>query len=144
MPASEDEYRSHLLLPRATAQVAGVFAVVAVLTAAAGLFSVLTYAVGRRHRELGIRAAVGASPVQLRRAIVRDGMAVVAVGLAAGLTGGWFVARSLAAFHYGVAAADPVTWAGVIGVIAVTSLAAAWRPARLAMRVDPVILLREE
>jgi ABC-type antimicrobial peptide transport system permease subunit len=71
-------------------------------------------------------------------------MAVVAAGVTAGLLGGWLVARSLAAFHYGVTAADPVTWSGVLGLIAATSLAASWRPARQAMRVDPAKLLREE
>lgn len=144
VPSSEDAYQSHLQLPRATAQVGGLFAIVALVTAAGGLFSVLTYAVGRRRRELGIRAALGASPAQMRHLVVREGMTMVAPGLAAGLLGGWIVARSLAALHYGVTAADPVTWVGVLGTILITSLAAAWRPARQAMRVDPVTLLREE
>jgi putative ABC transport system permease protein len=142
--ASENAYLNQLRLPRAIAEVGGVFAVVSVLTAAGGLFSLLTYAVNRRRREFGIRAALGASPRQIGHAVVRDGLTVAGAGAAAGLLGGWFVARSLAAFHYGVTAADPVTWIAALGVIALTSLGASWRPARQAMRVDPVKLLREE
>jgi ABC-type antimicrobial peptide transport system permease subunit len=69
---------------------------------------------------------------------------MVGVGTALGVGGGWIVARALAGYQYGVTAADPLTWVGVIGTIALTSLAAAWRPARQATRVDPVQLLREE
>ena len=141
---AEAEYQRHLHLPRATAKVGGLFAIVAVLAAAAGLFGTLTQAVGRRRREFGIRVALGASPRHMRRLVFRDGLSMVAVGVGAGILGGWLVARSLSAFHYGVTAADPAAWAGVIGTIAVASLAAAWRPARQAMRVDPVKLLREE
>jgi hypothetical protein len=141
---ADDVYLTHLRLPRATAEVGGLFTVVAVLTAAGGLFSILSYAVGRRRREFGIRTALGASPTQLRRLVFQDGASLVAMGVAVGLLGAWMVARSLAAFHYGVTAADPITWTGVVGVIALTSVAAAWRPARRAMRVDPVQLLREE
>jgi putative ABC transport system permease protein len=142
--SSENAYLNQLRLPRAIAEVGGVFALVSVLTAAGGLFSLLTYAVNRRRHEFGIRTALGASPRQIGHAVVRDGLTVVGAGVAAGLLGGWFVARSLAAFHYGVTAADPVTWIAVLGVIALTSLGASWRPARQAMRVDPVKLLREE
>jgi len=141
---ADDVYQTHLRLPRATAEVGGLFTVVALLTAAGGLFSILSYAVGRRRREFGIRTALGASPTQLRRLVFRDGASIVAIGVAIGMLGAWMVARSLSAFHYGVTAADPITWAGVVGVIALTSIAAAWRPARQAMRVDPVKLLREE
>ena len=141
---SDDPYRHELSLPRAIAQAGGLFAIVAVLTAAGGLFTVLTCAVGRRRREFGIRSALGASPSDIRRLVLHDGGRVVFSGVAAGLVGGWIVARSLSAFHYGVTVADPATWTGVTALIALTSFAAAWRPARTAMRLDPVTLLREE
>ena len=141
---SENEYQKQLRLPRAIAEVGGVFAIVSMLTAAGGLFSVMTYAVGRRRLEFGIRAALGASPGQIRRLVLRDGLGVAGAGVAAGLLGGWLVGRSLTAFHYGITAADPVTWVVVLGLMSLTSLLAAWRPARQAMRVDPVRLLREE
>ena len=114
------------------------------LTAAGGLFSLLTYVVGLRRREFGIRTALGASPRQMRRLVFRGAAAVVVPGVAAGALGGWFVARALAAFQYGVTTTDPAIWSGVLGTIALVSAVAAWRPALEAMRVDPVRLLREE
>jgi predicted permease len=144
LASRENRYLEHLRLPRATAQVGGLFAVVAVVTAAGGLFSLLTYAVGRRRREFGIRTALGASPGQMARLVIRDGLAVAATGIGVGTIGGWFVVKSLAAFQYGVTSRDPVIWTGVVVTIAIVSLAAAWRPALEAMRVDPVRLLREE
>jgi hypothetical protein len=140
----ENQYEQHLRLPRATAEVGGLFAAVAVLTAAGGLFSLLTYVVGLRRREFGIRTALGASPRQMGRLVFRGASAVVVPGVAAGALGGWFVARALAGFQYGVTTTDPMIWSGVLGTIAFASAAAAWRPALEAMRVDPVKLLREE
>ncbi len=140
----EHQYQQHLRLPRATAEVGGLFAGVAVLTAAGGLFSLLTYVVGLRRREFGIRTALGASPGQMKRLVFRGAATIVVPGIAAGALGGWFVARSLAAFQYGVTTTDPVIWSGVLGTLALVSAAAAWRPAVEAMRVDPVRLLREE
>ena len=140
----EDTFLTQQELPRAIAQVASVFAIVAVLTAAGGLFSVLTYAVGRRRREFGIRTALGASPRQMRWLVFRDGLGVVAAGAAIGAIGGWMSARALTSLQYGVTPTDPTTWIVVLGTIAITSLIAAWRPARQAMRIDPVRLLREE
>jgi putative ABC transport system permease protein len=142
--SAEDVFTAQLTLPRAVANVGGVFAIVAVLTAAGGLFSVLSYAVGRRLREFGIRAALGASPIQVQRLVVRECVSIVAIGIAVGAVGGLAVAKSLGALLYGVTAADPTTWVAVIGTIGITTLSAAWRPAVQAMRVDPVKLLREE
>jgi len=141
---SENRYLSFLHLPRALAEVGGLFTLVAVLTAAGGLFTVMTHAVGRRRREFGIRVALGASPSQMGRLVYREGLALVCAGTAVGIAGGWITARALAGLHYGVAPGDAVTWGGVVATIVLTSLAAGWRPARQAMRVDPVKLLREE
>ena len=141
---SEIEYVNHLKLPRAVAQVGGLFALVAVTAAAGGLFSVMAQVVGRRKREFGIRTALGASRRNVRRLVLADTLPLVAAGLALGGAGGWLVARGLAAFNYGVTTFDPLAWAGVSATIGITVLAAAWRPAREAMRVDPVTLLREE
>jgi hypothetical protein len=140
----EADYAPHLRLPRAIAGIGGLFAVIAVLTAAGGLFGVLTYAVGQRRREFGIRAALGASAGRLRALIFHECGATVGSGIAAGAVGGWLVARSLAAFHYGVTAGDPVTWAVVVGVLTLTALAAVWRPASQAACCDPARQLRED
>jgi predicted permease len=142
--SAENVYLAQLRLPRAVAEVGGLFAIVTVLVAAGGLFSVLTYAVGMRRREFGIRVALGASPGALRRLVVGDGFRLVGLGVVAGIAGGWLVARALATFQYGVSVADPLSWAAVVTTIGLTSLAASWRPARRAMRANPVTLLREE
>jgi hypothetical protein len=143
-PPADNEYLNHLRLPRALAEVAGLFAIVAVLAASGGLFSVMTYTVGRRRREFGIRMALGASRADMRRLVFRDGLTTVVVGAVIGCGGGWMVARALARFHYGVSAADPLAWGCVMGALVLASLAAAWRPARAAMHVNPVQLLRGE
>jgi ABC-type antimicrobial peptide transport system permease subunit len=105
---------------------------------------VLSYAVARRRREFGIRTALGASPGQIRRIVLRDGLTVTAAGVAVGSLGAWTVSRALASLQYGVAPHDPVSWALVLGLLGLTTLLACWRPAREAMQVDPVALLREE
>jgi hypothetical protein len=140
----DDAYSEHLSRPRAAAALGGAFAVVALAAAAGGLLSVLTYAVNRRRREFGIRAAIGASSAQLRRLVLKDGATVAAMGLALGVGAGWLLDRAMSAMQYGVSPGDPVTWAVVVVVAGVTTLAASWRPASQAMRVDPAKLLREE
>jgi predicted permease len=140
----DDAYSEHLSRPRAAAALGGAFAVVALAAAAGGLLSVLTYAVNRRRREFGIRAAIGASSAQLRRLVLKDGATVAAIGLALGVGAGWLLDRAMSAMQYGVTPNDPVTWVIVILVAGVTTLAASWRPAGQAMRVDPAKLLREE
>ena len=140
----ENRYLEHLRLPRATAQVGGLFAAVALLTAAGGLFSLLTCVVGQRRREFGIRMALGASPRQMGRLVFRGAAVVVALGLAAGALGGWFVGRALAAFQSASRPRIRCSGRACSVSIAIVSAIAAWRPAREAMRVDPVRLLREE
>ena len=140
----DDAYAEHLSRPRAAAALGGAFAVVALAAAAGGLLSVLTYAVNRRRREFGIRAAIGASSAQIRRLVLKDGATVAAIGLALGVGAGWLLDRAMAAMQYGVTPNDPVTWTIVIAVAGITTLAASWRPAGQAMRVDPAKLLREE
>jgi predicted permease len=142
--ASQNEYAEHLRLPRAAAQVAGVFGVVAVVAAAGGLFSVLTHAVRRRRREFGIRVALGASRGEIRWLVSKDTGSLVIAGIVAGAAGGWMIARGLAAFRYGVTAGDPLTWGSVLAVLGCAALAAAWRPTVQAMHVDPMTLLKEE
>ena len=119
-------------------------AAVAVIAAAGGLFSVLSYAVARRTREFGIRTALGASPNQIRGLVLRDGLLVASTGIAIGTATAWLLARALTALQYGVAVTDPGTWCAVLGLLALTTLAACWRPAQQARRSDLVVLLREE
>jgi putative ABC transport system permease protein len=140
----DDVYAQQTAPPRAAASLLLTFALVALLAAAGGLFSVLSYGVGQRMREFGIRTALGASPRQIRALVLGDGLAVVVAGLGLGALSAWALARGLTLLEYGVTMGDPLSWGLVLGVLGAAALAAAWRPARRAMRVDPVALLRTE
>jgi predicted permease len=140
----EDAYLEALARPRAAAALAFAFAAIAVIAAAGGLFSVLTYAVGRRRREFGIRAALGASPGDVQRLVLRDGATVAIVGLVIGSIAAWSFGRTLASVQYGVSVGDPGSWVAVVGLLGATVLAAAWRPARQAARLNVAKLLKDE
>jgi predicted permease len=140
----DDAYARDLAEPRATAAVGCAFAWIALLTASAGLFSVLSYAVGRRRREFGLRVALGAAPGRIRRLVLREAVGVAATGLAFGAAGAWLLTRTMASLQYGVSMTDPSTWLFVLGALAMTTMIAAWWPSRQAMRVDPATLLRED
>jgi putative ABC transport system permease protein len=140
----DSAFTEHLARPRAAAVLAFAFAAIAVMAAAGGLFSVLSYAVGRRRREFGIRAAVGASPRQLGQVVLREGVLITLAGIAIGSVGSVALGRALSSLQYGMAATDPVSVALVVTILGLTALAAGWRPARQAIATDPVVLLREE
>ena len=140
----EDRYLEALARPRAAAALAFAFALVAVVAAAGGLFSVLSYAVGRRRREFGIRAAMGARPADLQRLVFTDGLRIAAMGIAIGAACAWAFSRFLATLSFGVTIGDPAVWTTVVGVVACAALVATWRPAVQAMRADPLCLLRED
>ena len=120
------------------------FAAVAVALAAVGLYGVLAYTVVQRTREIGIRAALGASAASLVALVVRQGMLMTGWGLAVGLGGGLIVSRLLTAFLFGVGPSDPTTIAAVAGMMAAVALTACYIPARRAAKVDPLIALRSE
>lgn len=142
--ALEDAYLNELARPRAAAALAVVFAGIAVLAAAGGLFSVLGYAVGRRRREFGIRASLGAKPIELQRLVFSEGVRLAIVGVAIGSLTAWGLSRVLTSVVYEVTPAEPVIWLTVGAVITVTTIIASWIPARRAAGVDPVELLREQ
>jgi putative ABC transport system permease protein len=141
---ADQDYVRQLTRPRASAALAGIFAAIAILAAAGGLFSVLSYAVSRRRREFGIRTALGASRRQIRRVVLREGVVIIGTGLGLGAIMGAWLARALASLQYGITPRDPVTWSIVLVLIALTTLAASWLPAAAASRLDPLVLLREE
>jgi putative ABC transport system permease protein len=117
---------------------------VSLAAAAGGLFSVLSYAVGRRRREFGIRIALGARASQIRRLVVGDGLIVAAIGLTLGAALSWVVSRAIVSLAFGVTIGAPWVWAVTIAAVAATTLLAAWRPAAVAMRTDPLALLRDD
>jgi predicted permease len=138
-----ESYRDQFDRPRAAASIAAMFAAVAVLASAGGLFSVLTVTVGQRRRELGVRLALGARRDQIRALVAADGLGVVVVGLAVGAGAAWAASTFLSSLAYGVSAADPLVWVLVLATLLGAAVAAIWRPAVTAGRLDPMELLRD-
>jgi predicted permease len=122
----------------------GIFAGVALVLAAIGIYGVIAYAVTQRTHELGIRAALGASGASLRGLVFRDGMRLVALGLVLGLIGSLALGRLVSSMLYGVGARDPLTLAVVTALLALVAAAGCFFPARRATKVDPMIALRYE
>jgi putative ABC transport system permease protein len=120
------------------------FATIAVVLAAMGLYGVIAFAVAQRTRELGIRAALGASPASLLRLVVGQGMAMVAVGLGTGLAITLVVTPVLKTFLFGVASSDPKTMAAAAGILTSVALVACYLPVRRAASIDPLIASRTE
>jgi putative ABC transport system permease protein len=122
----------------------GAFAVLALLLAAVGIYSVLAFAVRRRVREIGIRVALGAEVKDILRLIVTEGMKPALIGLVLGVAGALALGRVLASFIYGIAAYDPLTFAAVAALLAAVALLASIIPAYRAARIEPTRALREE
>jgi len=130
--------------PRFTALLVSTFAALALLLALVGIYGVISYAVTRRSREIGLRVALGAGRADVLRLIGREGVSLVAVGLAAGLAGATLLTRSLTGLLVGVEPLDPATYAMAAGVMLLTAVAACVIPTARAIRVDPASVLRTE
>jgi putative ABC transport system permease protein len=129
--------------PRDRTALLGVFAVVALVLAAIGVYGVMAYGVNERTREIGVRVALGADAADVVRLVVRGALGMTAMGVALGLVGGFAASRLLESLLFGVTATDVPTFATAAVIILVVAGLATWLPARRAARVDPVVALRD-
>ena len=122
----------------------GIFAGLALLLAAVGIYGVISYTVAQRTREIGIRMVLGAGQADVLKVVVTQAMLPVLAGLAIGLAASSGLTRLMAGMLYGVNAGDPLTFIGVALVLAAVALVAILVPARRAIRIAPVVALRHE
>jgi ABC-type antimicrobial peptide transport system permease subunit len=120
------------------------FGIAACTLAAIGIYGVMTYVVGRRTREIGVRIALGASPGGVRWLVIGQAMTQAGAGLALGVLGALFLSGLLRAQLFGVAPQDPVTLVATAAVLALVALLASWLPARRAAAVPPTMAMRQE
>jgi putative ABC transport system permease protein len=122
----------------------GVFAAMALLLAAIGIYGVTSYSFNQRAHEIGIRLALGAQRMHILHMVIGEGMRVVAVGLAIGLMGAAALTRFVRTMLFDVSPFDPITFAAISATLAAVAFIACLVPAQRATRVDPLIALREE
>jgi putative ABC transport system permease protein len=120
------------------------FGIAACTLAAIGIYGVMTYVVGRRTREIGVRVALGASPHGVRWLVIGEAMTQAGAGLGLGVLGALFLSGLLRAELFGVAPHDPVTLAATAAVLVLVALLASWLPARRAAAVPPIVAMRQE
>jgi predicted permease len=122
----------------------GIFAAVALLLASVGIYGVVSYVVGQRTQEIGVRIALGAQRSEVLRMVLTQGTAMAALGAMVGLATALVLTRLMGTMLFAVSAADPLTYFSVVMVLFAVSLAACWLPARRAARLNPVDALRYE
>jgi putative ABC transport system permease protein len=111
---------------------------------ATGIYGVLSVTVSERTREIGVRSALGASRVDILALVVREGMALTVLGALIGLIGAAAATQAIVTLLFGVSRLDPITYLGVLALLATVSAIACWQPAWRAARVDPALALRSE
>ena len=122
----------------------GIFSGLALVLSSVGIYGVISYVVGQRTHEIGIRMALGAQRRDVVRMVLGEGLRVALVGVAVGIVAALGLTHLMTQMIFGVRAADPITFAGVAVLLTFVALAACYVPARRAMRVDPIVALRYE
>jgi len=140
----EDTLDQSLATQRLSTTLLMMFACVALVLAAVGIYGVMSYAVTQRRHEIGIRIALGAQGSDVLRLVLKQGLLLTVCGVALGLVAAYVLSRLMASLLFGVSPTDPLTFALVALALAVVTLAACLIPARRAMKVDPMIALRYE
>jgi putative ABC transport system permease protein len=130
--------------PRFNLLLVGLFAGLALVLAAVGIYGVMAYSVAQRTNEIGIRIALGAAQSSIFRLVVGQAMSLVGISIAIGLAGAFAATRLLNTLLFGIGAWDPITFGTIVFLISIVAFLAAWLPARRAAKVDPIIALRTE
>ena len=133
-----------LARPRFNLVLLSCFAGLGLVLASIGIYGVISFGVGMRTREIGIRMALGAVPSDIRRAILGEAFALAGIGAALGLAGAFALSRLMSTLLFETSASDPWTFATTAALLSLSALLAAWLPARRAMRVDPMVAMRVE
>lgn len=140
----EDHVRTAFFLPRLAATLFGTFGCIGLVLAVVGLYGVMSYTVGRRTREIGIRMALGSQPGTVERLILRQGLVLTFIAIALGWPVAWLLSKLASSFLYGIQPHDALTFALVPPILAAIALAACWIPAHRAASIEPMQALRTE
>jgi predicted permease len=140
----EEHVRTAYFLPRLAATLFGTFGFIGLVLASVGLYGVMSYAVTRRTREIGIRMAMGARPGTVERLVLRQGMMLTLIAIALGWPSAWMLSKMASSFLYGIQPHDALTFGLVPPFLAAIALAACYVPARRAASIDPMNALRTE
>jgi len=140
----QDRANDTLAQQRMVTDLAGAFGALALTLVAVGLYGLMAFSVARRTREIGIRVALGAVPIQIVRLIARQGMSIVVFGLALGLPASILLTHQMAGMLYDVEPGDPTTFLVVSLLLAGVTFVASYIPTRRAAKVDPMVALRYE